>query len=77
MTSGEYKRIGATETSIKNPGSKTREEDKVHSFAGGYVKDPIIGRHNWVVSFDLNSLYPNLIVQYNISPETLIHGADQ
>lgn len=36
---------------------------------GGYVKDPHVGMHNWVVSFDLNSLYPHLIMQYNISPE--------
>ena len=43
------------------------------SYPGGYVKDPKIGKHNWVVSFDLNSLYPNLIVQYNMSPETLAH----
>lgn len=41
-------------------------------FAGGYVKDPQVGMHDWVVSFDLNSLYPNLIVQYNMSPETLV-----
>ena len=27
--------------------------------------------YDWVVSFDLNSLYPHLIMQYNISPETL------
>ena len=40
-------------------------------FEGAYVKDPIIGLHKWVVSFDLNSLYPHLIMQYNISPETL------
>jgi len=38
---------------------------------GGYVKDPKIGLSKWVVSFDLNSLYPHLIMQYNISPETL------
>lgn len=37
---------------------------------GGYVKDPQVGMHKWVVSFDLNSLYPHLIMQYNISPET-------
>lgn len=37
---------------------------------GAYVKDPINGFHDWVVSFDLNSLYPHLIMQYNISPET-------
>ena len=36
---------------------------------GGYVKAPQIGMHDWVVSFDLNSLYPHLIMQYNISPE--------
>jgi DNA polymerase elongation subunit (family B) len=35
------------------------------------VKDPQVGEHKWVVSFDLNSLYPHLIMQYNISPETL------
>ena len=27
--------------------------------------------YDWVVSFDLNSLYPHLIMQYNISPETI------
>ena len=47
------------------------EEKPYRSFAGGYVKEPQVGRHEWIVSFDLNSLYPNLIVQYNMSPETL------
>ena len=46
-------------------------EKPYRSFAGGYVKEPQVGRHDWIVSFDLNSLYPNLIVQYNMSPETL------
>ena len=40
-------------------------------YPGGYVKEPAVGAHDWVVSFDLNSLYPNLIVQYNMSPETI------
>ena len=40
-------------------------------FEGGYVKSPQVGMHDWVVSFDLNSLYPNIIVQWNMSPETL------
>lgn len=40
-------------------------------FEGAYVKDPICGRHKNVASFDLQSLYPHLIMQYNISPETL------
>ena len=45
-------------------------------YPGGYVKDPQCGVHDWVVSFDLNSLYPNLIVQYNMSPETLMSGPE-
>ena len=51
------------------PGKRSDKEDK---YAGAYVKEPIAGRYNWVVSFDLNSLYPHLIMQYNISPETLV-----
>ena len=42
-----------------------------------YVKDPIVGMHQWVVSFDLNSLYPHLIMQYNISLETLIPSDEE
>ena len=41
-------------------------------FEGAYVKEVQVGKHNWVASFDLNSLYPHLMMQYNISPETLI-----
>ena len=54
-----------------------QENDSVKTaFAGGYVKDPKVGMHDWVVSFDLNSLYPNIIVQYNMSPETLMTSPD-
>ena len=45
--------------------------DKDSKYAGAYVKEPVPGKYDWVVSFDLNSLYPHLIMQYNISPETL------
>lgn len=45
---------------------------KDERYEGAYVKDPIIGRHKWMVSFDLTSLYPSLMQQYNISPETLV-----
>ena len=48
--------------------------DKDTQYAGAYVKEPIPGKYDWVVSFDLNSLYPHLIMQYNISPETLVDG---
>jgi DNA polymerase elongation subunit (family B) len=46
--------------------------DKKTAYEGAYVKDPILGMHNWVASFDLNSLYPHLIMQYNISMETIV-----
>ena len=48
------------------------QREKNEKFEGAYVKDPIVGLHKWVMSFDLNSLYPHLIMQYNISPETLV-----
>ena len=48
------------------------QREKSDKFEGAYVKDPIVGLHKWVMSFDLNSLYPHLIMQYNISPETLV-----
>lgn len=51
------------------PKDKSSKDDK---FAGAYVKEPNPGIYDWVVSFDLNSLYPHLIMQYNISPETLV-----
>jgi len=39
-------------------------------FEGAYVKEPIKGFHDWVVSYDLNSLYPHIEQQWNIGPET-------
>ena len=54
-----------------------RVSEKYDKYEGAYVKDPLIGMHNWVMSFDLNSLYPHLIMQYNISPETLIPNSEK
>ena len=51
-------------------------KDKSSAFEGAYVKEPQTGLHDWVASFDLNSLYPHLMMQYNISPETLIEPAN-
>jgi len=47
------------------------------AFAGGYVKEVKKGMHDWVVSFDLNSLYPNIIVQWNMSPETIVDQSER
>jgi len=51
-------------------------QKKDSAFEGAYVKEPQIGVHDYVASFDLNSLYPLLMVQYNISPETVIDVPD-
>lgn len=44
---------------------------KTEKFEGAFVKEPIAGYHKWVASFDLNSLYPMLMIMYNMSPDTL------
>lgn len=51
-------------------------KEKDSRFEGAYVKEVQVGLHHWVASFDLNSLYPHLLMQYNISPETLIEPED-
>jgi DNA polymerase elongation subunit (family B) len=51
------------------PKDRTEKNDK---YAGAYVKEPIPGVYDWIVNFDLNSLYPHLIMQFNVSPETLL-----
>ena len=61
----------------KNIAAPAIIEEKVsRGYEGAYVKDPVVGFHDWIVSFDLNSLYPHLIMQYNISPETMV-GYDE
>ena len=52
------------------------EHSKDSKYEGAYVKDPIPGQHKWIVSFDINSLYPHILIQYNISPEKLYGSAD-
>lgn len=48
--------------------------DKEEKYEGAFVKEPQLGMHEWVTSFDLDSLYPNLILQFNISPETIVRS---
>ena len=52
------------------------EHTKDSKYEGAYVKDPIPGQHKWMVSFDINSLYPHILIQYNISPEKLYGSHD-
>jgi DNA polymerase elongation subunit (family B) len=62
------------EKNIIVPPRIVKEKDGM--FEGAYVKEVQVGLHDWVASFDLNSLYPHLMMQYNISPETLIEPQD-
>lgn len=41
-------------------------------FTGAWVKDPQVGRHEWLYDLDLTSLYPSIIMSLNISPETKV-----
>jgi DNA polymerase elongation subunit (family B) len=58
----------------KVPPIKGSPGRRLGELVGGYVKDPKVGMHRWAVSFDLNSLYPHLMLQYNMSPETYIEN---
>lgn len=53
---------------------KSGSSGKNGKYKGAFVKPPIVGMHKWVVSFDLNSLYPHLIQQFNLGVETIINS---
>ena len=50
---------------------------KRESYEGAYVKEPVPGMYEWIVSFDLASLYPNILIQWNMSPETYVSNEHQ
>jgi DNA polymerase elongation subunit (family B) len=52
------------------------KSEKTDKYAGAYVKEPVPGIYDWILSLDLTSLYPSLIMQYSISPETLVTKDD-
>ena len=51
-----------------------KQNKNKNKYPGAYVKEPIPGMYDWVVSFDLASLYPNILVQWNMSPETIVEN---
>lgn len=57
---------------IMIPHKKPTKKDE--PYPGAFVKQPDAGLYEWVMSFDLTSLYPHLIMQYNIGPDTFIEG---
>ena len=76
-TTGIWDAIIYNELLQENVVIPERVDKEKTTIAGGFVKDPEVGGHDWVCSFDLNSLYPNIIVQYNMSPETITFDEDQ
>jgi DNA polymerase elongation subunit (family B) len=48
------------------------ESRRGRQIIGAFVKEPVPGKYDWVVSFDATSLYPSIIMQYNMSPETMV-----
>ena len=58
---------------VHNP--PTVDESADRQIIGAYVKEPTPGQYDWVVSFDATSLYPSIIMSWNMSPETLVDGA--
>jgi DNA polymerase elongation subunit (family B) len=57
---------------VHNPPGVDPEKDR--QIMGAFVKDPVPGQYDWVVSFDATSLYPSIIMSWNMSPETLVSG---
>ena len=55
---------------------ESQKEDGEEGFEGAYVKSPIPGRYDWVFDLDLTSMYPNIIISLNISPETKVGKVD-
>jgi DNA polymerase elongation subunit (family B) len=49
-----------------------KHTSKDHAYEGAYVKNPLCGLFKNIMGLDLTSLYPHEIMQYNMSPETLI-----
>ena len=71
-----YRELSKRKVVIPGPPIRGEREGAHTKFEGGYVKEPKVGAHDWVVSFDLNSLYPNIIAQWNMSPETIVMNGD-
>lgn len=64
-----------TEQKVQPPMKTYGGSDEDTAFEGAYVKAPITGKHEWVSYYDFTSLYPHVILQFNISPETLIQDS--
>jgi DNA polymerase elongation subunit (family B) len=58
----------------KNIHIPQKRDQQGRGIEGAFVQEPKPGKYDWVVSFDATSLYPSIIMQYNMSPETMVNG---
>lgn len=77
--SGAHSQMGQLDSLIvsflKERGISSRNanpEGKDEKYEGAYVKPPQTGVHDYIVDFDFTSLYPSLIITYNIGVNTLV-----
>ena len=66
--------LAITEGVLRN---RFRQQDNIVLFAGGWVKDPVVGLNQWVVCYDFASLYPTTQRQFYIAPETFVGLQDE
>ncbi len=53
-----------------------REERPYETYKGAVVLEPRPGLHEDIAVIDFSSMYPNIMMKYNVSPDTLVHGGD-
>ena len=46
-------------------------------YEGAYVRDPHIGRFDWIMNFDVNSMHPHIMHQWGKSPENMDFISDE
>lgn len=54
-----------------------RVNDSSETYDGAFVHSPVPGRYKNLLSEDLNSLYPHILQQYNMGPETIVEGEER
>lgn len=57
---------------VKKQNQYQANEKNTKGYTGAFVKDPRPGLYEWVVTYDFASLYPTVMRQFNISPETYL-----
>ena len=67
-----YNKLLKQNIMVHNPPGVNPEFDR--QIMGAYVKEPKPQQYDWVISFDATSLYPSIIMTWNMSPETLVNG---